>query len=90
MLLTSKIFSVWLSAVLADSEFFSAVVTTFVPLETKIYADCYGSMLVARRLGWDILESCCNNPYGSAWMDVDKCFPLFKKESDRNLSVVPF
>ena len=87
LLLTSNIFSMWLSAVLADSEMFSAVVTTFVPLETKIYADCYGAMLVARRLGWDILESCCNNPNRQVWNEVDRYLPSFKKESDRNLLV---
>ena len=77
VLFTSKFFSVWLSAVLADSEFFSSVVTTFTPHKTNIYADCYGSMLVARRLGWDLLDSCCNNPNGAQWDDVKEYFPSF-------------
>ena len=81
---TSTFFSLWLKAVFVDSDFFSGIVTTFKPHQSAVYADCYGSMLVARRIGWDILYNCCNNPNG-----VLKYFyqqsPDFNMECDRNL-----
>lgn len=81
---TSTFFSLWLKAVFVDSDFFSGLFTTFKPHQSGSYADSYGSMLVARRIGWDILYNCCNNPNG-----VLKYFyqqsPDFNMECDRKL-----
>lgn len=52
-----------------------------------MYAYCYGSMLVARKLGWDLLDSCCNNPEDTQWNDVEDDFPSFNKKSNRNLLI---
>ena len=69
----------------ADRDFFSGIVTTFNLYQSVVYADCYGSMLVARRIGWDILDNCCNNPKGE-WKDVEnRCFE-FNQMLDRNLT----
>ncbi len=84
-LYSSSFFSLWLKGVFADRDFFSGIVTTFNPHQSAVYADCYGSMLVARRIGWDILDNCCNNPK-SEWKDVKKrCFK-FNQMLDRNLT----
>ncbi len=84
-LYSSSFFSLWLKGVFADRDFFSGIVTTFNPHQSAVYADCYGSMLVARRIGWDIFDNCCNNPYGE-WKDVkNRCFE-FNQMLDRNLT----
>ena len=49
-LYSSLFFSLWLKGVFVDSDFFSGIVTTFKPHQSAVYADCYGSMLVARRI----------------------------------------
>ena len=86
-LYTRKFVSLWLNAVLVDSNLFSGVVTTSKPHRSVVYADYYGSMLVAQRIRWDSLDTCCNNPYGE-WKGVDKSYPTFNMECDRNLAAL--
>ena len=68
----------------ADRDFFSGIVTTFNLYQSVVYADCYGSMLVARRIEWDILDSCCNNPKGE-WKNVKNWCVEFNQKLERNL-----
>ena len=84
-LYTSPFFSLWLKGVFVDHEFFSGIVTTFNPHKSTVYADYYGYMLVARMIGWDTVQNCCNRPHAQ-WCDVMSRCPNFNKALDRNLT----
>ena len=83
---STTFFHMWLSTVLVDSAFFSAEVSSFDPAEQTVYADCYGAMLVARRIGWDTLDACCCNPEDT-WTSIKRKTQLYR-EADRDLEAL--
>ena len=61
----------------------------FEPLQYQVHADCYESLLVARRLGLDIVTNCISN--GSRVMkDYLSRFPKVHFGTDRDVRSLNF
>ena len=58
-LVQSSWFELWTSAILQDDHFFTVEAKDFIPAESAVYADAYGSALVTRNMGLDTLYYCC-------------------------------
>ena len=88
-LFSSTAFFLWVTALCYDPSYFEADRVLFKPLEHRVRADCYGSLLVARRLGTDIIKNCVSNG-DKVIEDVLTRFPEVKLAVDRDVRSVNF
>ena len=88
-LFASTTFFLWVTVLYYDPSYFEADRVLFEPLQHQVHADCYGFLLVARRLGLNIITDCISK--GSRMLrDCLSRFPEVHLGTDRDVRALNF